>query len=145
LAAVYNEILVSTDGSDASAVAVEQAVAVADRFEATVHCCHVVDVGTEMSASAEGTIATQLTDTLDEVATEALDDAESRAAEAGVQTERVALEGVPHEAIIDYCADHAIDLVVIGSTGRSGISERLLGSTTDRVARSVEASVLIAR
>ena len=60
LAAVYNEVLVATDGSDASAVAVEQAVAVADRFEATLDCCHVVDVGTEMSASAEGTIATEI-------------------------------------------------------------------------------------
>ncbi len=105
----------------------------------------MVDVGTQMSASAEGTIATQLTDTLDKVATEALDTAESRAEEAGVPTERVALEGIPHEAIVDYCGDHGIDLVVLGSTGRSGVSEQLMGSTTDRVARSVEASVLIAR
>lgn len=142
---MYNEILVATDGSDASAAAVDQAVAVADHFESTLHCCHVVDVGTQMSASAEGTIAPQLADTLDEMATEALDTAKSRAEEAGVSTERVALEGVPHEAIVDYCADHGIDLVVIGSTGRSGITEHLMGSTTDRVARSVEASVLIAR
>jgi len=142
---VYNEILVATDGSDASGAAVDQAVAVADNFGATVHLLHVVDIGMEMSGSAEGAIANQLTDTLDEVATEALDGAESRAAEVGVPTERVALEGVPHEAIVDYCADHGIDLVVLGSTGRSGITEHLMGSTTDRVARSVEASVLIAR
>ena len=142
---MYNEILVATDGSDASGAAVDQAVAVADNFGATVHLLHVVDIGMEMSGSAEGAIANQLTDTLDELATEALDGAESRAAEAGVPTERVALEGVPHEAIVDYCADHGIDLVVLGSTGRSGITEHLMGSTTDRVARSVEASVLIAR
>ena len=142
---MYNEILVATDGSDASGVAVDQAVAVADRFGATVHLLHVVDLGMEMSGSAEGAIANQLTDTLDELATEALGEAESRAAEVGVPTERVALEGVPHEAIVDYCADHGIDLVVLGSTGRSGITEHLMGSTTDRVARSVEASVLIAR
>ncbi|MEA1930889.1 MAG: universal stress protein [Euryarchaeota archaeon] len=142
---MYNEILVATDGSDASTVAVDQALAVADRFGATVHLLHVVDLGTEMSGSAEGAIASQLTDTLDEMATEALDAAESRAAEAGVPTERVALEGIPHEAIVDYCADHGIDLVVLGSTGRSGITEHLMGSTTDRVARSVEVSVLIAR
>ena len=142
---MYNEILVATDGSDASGAAVDQAVAVADNFGATVHLLHVVDIGMEMSGSAEGGIASQLTDSLDEVATEALDGAESRADEAGVPTDRVALEGVPHEAIVDYCDDHAIDLVVLGSTGRSGITEHLMGSTTDRVARSVEASVLIAR
>jgi len=142
---VYNEILVATDGSDASGAAVDQAVAVADNFGATVHLLHVVDIGMEMSGSAEGGIASQLTDSLDEVATEALDGAESRADEAGVPTDRVALEGVPHETIVGYCDDHAIDLVVLGSTGRSGITEHLMGSTTDRVARSVEASVLIAR
>ena len=142
---MYSQILVATDGSDASETAVGQAVAVADRFEATLHCCHVVDLGTEMSGSAEGAIANQLTDTLDSVATEALDAAESRAKEAEVPTERVALEGVPHEVVVDYCVDHGIDLVVMGSTGRSGITEHLMGSTTDRVARSVETSVLIAR
>lgn len=46
------------------------------------------------------------------------------------------LDGVPHDDI---------DLVVLGVTGRSGVAERLLWSTTDRVARSVDATVLIAR
>jgi nucleotide-binding universal stress UspA family protein len=86
-----------------------------------------------------------LTDTLDEMATDALDAAESRAEEAEIPTERVALEGIPHETIIDYSADHGIDLIVMGSTGQSGIKEHLLGSTTDRVAQSVDTSVLIAR
>jgi nucleotide-binding universal stress UspA family protein len=35
--------------------------------------------------------------------------------------------------------------VVVGATGRTGLGEHLLGSTTERVARSVDASVLIAR
>jgi len=142
---VYNEILVATDGSDASGAAVDQAVAVADNFESTLHCCHVVDIGTQMSASAEGTIATALTDSLDKVATEALDDAESRADEAGVPTERVALEGVPHEAIVDYCSDHAVDLVVMGSHGRSNLKRQVLGSVASTLVRSVDVPVLIVR
>lgn len=142
---MYNEILVPTDGSDASMIAVEQGVAVARQFDATVHFCYVVDVGTEMASSAEGTIATQLTETLDRMAHDALDAAESQADDAEVPTERVALEGIPHETITDYSADHEIDLIVMGSTGQSGIKEHLLGSTTDRVAQSVDTSVLIAR
>jgi nucleotide-binding universal stress UspA family protein len=142
---VYSEILVPTDGSDASAAAVAQGVAVAERFDATVHFLHVVDVGVEMSASAVGTVADDLTETFEKVADDALDAAESRAAEVGVPNDRTILEGVPHEAIADYAEDHGIDLVVLGATGRSGLGERLLGSTTDRVAHSVDASVLIAR
>ncbi len=51
---VYDDSLVPTDGSDSSAAAVEQAVAIADGDAATVHFLHVIDVGTEMSAGASG-------------------------------------------------------------------------------------------
>jgi len=142
---VFTEILVPTDGSDASLAAVDQGVAVARRFEATVHFLHVVDVGAEMSASAVGDIADDLTTTLEDVAADALDTAESRAEDAGVPCERTVLEGIPHEAIVEYSADRDVDLVVLGESGRSGLKEHLLGSTTDRVARSAETSVLIAR
>ncbi|WP_380678146.1 universal stress protein [Salinigranum sp. GCM10025319] len=142
---MYDEILIATDGSDASAVAVEQGVTIAERFDARIHLLHVVDVRTEMAASGVGDVADDLTETLDTMASEALDTAESRADEADVPFERVTLEGYPHDAIADYAADHGVDLVVVGASGRSGVAEHLLGSTTERVARAVEASVLIAR
>ncbi len=59
--------------------------------------------------------------------------------------DRATLEGVPHEAIADYVAEHDADLVVMGASGRSGLKEHLLGSTADRVVRSVDTSVLLAR
>ena len=142
---MFSQILVPTDGSDASLVAVDQAIAIASRFGTTVHFLHVVDVGTEMSASGVGDIADDLMETLDDMAADAIDTAESRAEEAGVSYERTVLEGFPHEAILDHSADHDIDLVVLGESGQSGLKEHLLGSTTDRVAQSAETSVLIAR
>ncbi|WP_226007863.1 universal stress protein [Natrinema salinisoli] len=142
---MYDDILVPTDGSDSSTAAVEQAVAIADGEAATVHFLHVVDVGTEMSASASGSIAPQLTETLEDEAESALDDAASRAEETGIAYDQVTREGDPHEVIAAYSADHEIDLVVMGASGRSGMKERLLGSTTDRVVRTVDTSVLIAR
>lgn len=142
---MYEEIVVPTDGSDPSMAAVDQAVELAEEFDATVHFLYVVDVGAEMSASAVGNVADELSATLEEMATDALDSATTRAEDAGVPYERTILEGFPHEAITAYCADHGIDLVVVGASGRSGVAEHLLGSTTERVARSVDTSVLIAR
>jgi len=142
---MYQDVLVPTDGSDASAAAVDHAVSIADRYDATVHLLHVVDLGTEMSASGVGTIADELTSTLESEADDALDDAGSRAEEAGVDYERTTVEGVPHEAIVAQAADRDADLVVMGASGRSGLREHLLGSTTDRVVRSTDASVLVAR
>ncbi|WP_101297178.1 universal stress protein [Halegenticoccus soli] len=142
---MYTNLLVPTDGSDASAAAIDQALAIAEGVGATVHFLYVVDVGTEMSASGTGTIADELTETLSEEAERALDEAAARADEEGVAYERETLEGVPHEAIVDYSTTHDIDLISVGASGRSGIKEHLLGSTTDRVVRSSDTSVLVAR
>jgi nucleotide-binding universal stress UspA family protein len=145
LPAVYDDILVPTDGSDSSAAAVDEAVAIADGAAATVHVLYVVDAGTEMAGAGEGALAPELTQTLEDEAESVLDDAASRAEDAGVTHDRTTLEGVPHDVIAEYVVEHDVDLVVMGASGRSGLKERLLGSTTDRVVRTVDTSVLIAR
>ena len=142
---MYDAILIPTDGSDASTAAVERGVAVAERFEARVHFQHVVDVGVEMAASGVGDIADDLTETLDEMATQALDAAAARAEETGVSHERAVLEGFTRDAIVEYSDDRDVDLVVLGASGRSGLTEHLLGSTAERVAHAVDVSVSIAR
>lgn len=76
--------------------------------------------------------AGELMNTLTEVCQEVLAEATTRAEDAGVAFEQELLEGVPYEAIGEYATDQAIDLTVMGTTGRSGV-EHLLGSTTDRV------------
>ena len=86
----------------------------------------------------------ELTTTLEAMATDALDAASARADDGGVPYERTILDGFPHKAIAEYSADHESDLIVPGVSGRSGITGRLLGSTADRVTRSVDTSVLIA-
>lgn len=142
---MYDRILIPTDGSDASAQAVEEGVAIAADANATVYFLHVVDEGTMAAASGVGTIAGELAESLRDVAEEALSDATATAAEAGVEYERAVIEGIPHEAIEAYAAEHDVDLVVVGVTGQTGLKEHLLGSTTQRVAQSVDESVLVAR
>lgn len=142
---VYGDMLVPTDGSDSSAAAVDQAVEVADAAGATVHLLYVVDIGTEMAGAGEGTLAPQLTQPLEDEAESILDKVAARAEETGVTAEQDSREGNLYEVIAEYSAKTGIDLVVMGVSGQSGIKERLLGSTTDRVVRSVETSVLIAR
>lgn len=73
--------------------AVEQGVELAEAFDATVHFLYVVDAGTEMSASAVGNIADELSETLDKMATDLLDSATTRAEDDGVPYERTVLEG----------------------------------------------------
>lgn len=140
---MYDDVLVPTDGSDASKAAVDHGLAIGDAHGATVHFLYIVDIGTEMSASAVGTIADDLTETLEGEAEDALDDAQEQADERDVTCDRSVLEGIPHEAIVEYGTDNDVDLIVMGSSGRSGLREHLLGSTTDRVVRTAERPVLL--
>jgi len=65
--------------------------------------------------------------------------------EAGVSAERAILEGFPEDAIQKYSNEKGIDLIVIGESEDSTLSEQLFGSTTDDVIQSATVSVLVAR
>ncbi|WP_336365289.1 universal stress protein [Halalkalicoccus salilacus] len=142
---MYRDILIPTDGSDASVTALEQGMEIASSMGAKVHLLHVVDVGTEMSAAGVGTIADDLTEALDEEAKEALNQAEQMADEAGVTSERAVLEGLPEDAIHQYSTDNGIDLTVVGESEDSTLTEQLFDSTTEDVLESATTSVLVAR
>ena len=53
--------------------------------------------------------------------------------------------GKPGEAITEYAGRHAVDLIIIASHGRSGISRWLMGSVAEKVLRSSCVPVLIVR
>lgn len=142
---VHSDILVPTDGTRESQAAVDEGVTIASSLGANVHFLHVVDMGTETSASASGPIADNLTESLEKEANDALDASEEQARDANVSYERVILEGVPEDAIVEYSADHEINLIVIGKSDSSGLADQLLGTTTDHVLESANVSVLVAQ
>jgi len=51
----------------------------------------------------------------------------------------------PAEAIVDYAANHAIDVTVIGTHGRRGFEHLLMGSVAERVVRTAPCPVLTVR
>jgi nucleotide-binding universal stress UspA family protein len=53
--------------------------------------------------------------------------------------------GNPSSEIIDYAKDNDIDLIVIPSSGRTGLSRFLLGSVAERVVRFSHCPVLVIR
>jgi nucleotide-binding universal stress UspA family protein len=53
--------------------------------------------------------------------------------------------GSPVEAIVSYAVDNRIDLVVIATHGRAGLSHVLLGSVAERIVREAPCPVLTIR
>jgi nucleotide-binding universal stress UspA family protein len=139
---VYTDILVPTDGSTASATAVEHAIDLAAHYDATLHVLYVVDV-TGYSALEVG--ADVVASALEEEGEHAVGDVVSTAEGAGVDSESRIEHGTPHRAIIDYATAEAVDLVVMGTHGRTGVGRFLLGSVTERVVRTSPVPVLTVR
>ncbi|WP_276299897.1 universal stress protein [Halorussus lipolyticus] len=146
---MYERILIPTDGSKTAELAVEEALDVAEKFDAEVHTLYVVDTD-----AAEVSLGTEQVERIRQGRFGEMDELEARARKAtehvaelardrGVVVEEHFRGGRPHKVIADFAEDEEIDLIVMGSHGRSGISRVLLGSVTERVLRSTHRSVLV--
>ena len=65
--------------------------------------------------------------------------------EAGVSVEILGLEGYPPEVVIDKAHENAVDLIAMGTHGRTGLTHVLLGSTAERVIHRAPCPVLTVR
>jgi nucleotide-binding universal stress UspA family protein len=117
------QILVATDFSDSAEAAFGVAVPYARALHARLHLLHIF--------SAEEIAVTQL---LADAAARAGPDVPVTVAGAG---------GDPAEEILRYAARYPIDLIVVGTHGRTGVSRLLLGSVAERVVRGARCPVLV--
>ncbi|AUV84006.1 universal stress protein [Salinigranum rubrum] len=139
---MYHRILLPTDGSEASLAALDHALDLTGRFDAALDVLYVVDTGAlPLDAHSRA-----LFDAADQAARGTVADMVDRAERRGV--ERVTgevREGSPSEVVLDYAADHDVDLVVMGTHARTGVERYLLGSVTERVLRASPVPVLTVR
>ena len=135
----FDSILVPYDSSEGARAAAAHAIDLARDVGATVHFCHVIDQSILAGEYTDGTVL----DTLRRVNREALQEASSKAEEAGaIPGETTVTVGVPHRKIVEYAAEIEVDCLVMGTHGRSGVGQKLLGSVTERVIRMATGPVL---
>ncbi|WP_136591140.1 universal stress protein [Salinigranum halophilum] len=137
----YDDVLVPTDGSEPAAAAVDHALEIAAHTGARVHAVYVADAAdrAERAADASGNEPDTTPDSRGAAAARALAE---QARARGVDALTTVLEGAPAAALLDYADEHDIDLVVMGTRGRAGLSRLVLGSTTGRVLRGAEMPVV---
>src|SRR5437899_2736263 len=63
----------------------------------------------------------------------------------GIEVRHVLLEGSPAEEIIRYATEQAMDLIVMGTHGRTGLERLLMGSVAEQVVREAKCSVLVVK
>lgn len=119
---MYGEILIPTDGSRGSLAAVDHGISVAKRYGAVVRVLYAVDRNN--GRIEEGKRVTEAV----------ANSIRSSYTEASV-SRRVAF-GPPADVILREISESGIDIVVMGTHGRSGVARYLLGSVTAAVVRS---------
>ncbi len=79
------------------------------------------------------------------VATDRTNDVVDHAVEWGLEATPLVWEGEPADAILAAAASEGADVIVIGSSGRTGVGRMLLGSVTDDVVRRAVVPVMVVR
>lgn len=132
------QILVPTDFSEPSSRALAMAVELARTFDARLTLLHVWSIPTtsyaaglswpidEMRSSAQG----------------ALDDLLESTSKQHAQTEAILREGSEAKEVVETVKERGIDLVVMGTHGRSGLPRLVLGSVAEKVVRLSPVPVL---
>jgi nucleotide-binding universal stress UspA family protein len=62
-----------------------------------------------------------------------------------IRVQHVLLEGDPAEEIVRFATDSQMDMIILGTHGRSGLERLVIGSVAESVLRSAPCSVLIAK
>lgn len=153
----FKHLLVATDGSDSARKAATFAGELARALDAQVSVLFVQDDALVMTSAwgaaeaAGGKVGgnmsvDEIRDMLEQQAKEsALADAVDAIGSVSGNIESALIWGHPASEICRYAREHSIDLIVIGSHGRSGIKEALLGSVSHSVANRASCPVTIVR
>jgi nucleotide-binding universal stress UspA family protein len=142
------------DGSESSAKAADHAIEMARKHDALLIALNVIvsQLGYAYSSGAFGLVATPsaVNDILDKSRQEAkkwFEDIEKKAAAQGImfKVEMIASPTSVVPAIVDYAEKNKVDLIVMGTKGRSGFAKLLLGSVASGVVTAASCPVMVVK
>ena len=129
------KILVPTDFSDLSQQALEFALSLADRFRAKLYLMHVWELPMTGSLLPPEPYPESVLTEEQTAGEEHLTKVTNELKASGFDVEPVFVFGKPYMEIVKAATDLDVDLIVLASHGRSGISHLLLGSVAEKVVR----------
>ena len=140
-------VLVATDFSEAADAALAYGRALARAFGATLHVLHVADdMYMRLGGDAYAAVLPELQEDVERQAKDRLarllidDDSMPLPTKSAVIT-----ADATAPAIVNFAAKAGIDLIVVGTHGRSAVAHLLMGSVAERVVRTARCPVLTVR
>ncbi|HTG01709.1 MAG TPA: universal stress protein [Nitrospirota bacterium] len=124
----YRNILVAVDGSAHAQAAVEEAIAIAKRTGSSLITLSAMRNAGEREEARKHAEA-----------------AAETAWKAGVPAEAVTPTGRSADAIVETAAGRGVNLIVMGTYGRTGVKKLFMGSATEKVIGSAGCAVLVVK
>lgn len=147
----FKKIMIATDGSDCSRLAVDKGIELAQLSEGTVYAVYVVSMdylspidGDSFSMGMDP-YWESMQETLKAQGQQAVNYVKGLGEMKGINVEPVLLEGNPSDELIRYAEDNKMDIVIMGTLGKTGLDRLLLGSVAGNVARHSKIPVMVVR
>lgn len=137
---MYQELLLATDGSEGAQLATEHAIGLAESLGATLHIISVSEDGPHSSQKQD-----KMRSDPEGEAAQAIEEAERAATQRGLEVTTNVRHGVAQEEIVDVAEANPIDLIVVGTHGRTGLDHLVVGSVAEEVVRNAPVPVVTVR
>ncbi len=138
-------ILIATDGSETANEAADFGIEMVGCSGAKIYALYVIDTTPYRSVPLDQIWSKETLDEFERVGHEATSYIERIGAAAGAEVESRVLKGNPAEKILDFAEDNNIDMIIVGSLGKSGYERVLIGSVSEKIIRHAKVPVLVVR
>ncbi|RMF89979.1 MAG: universal stress protein [Methanobacteriota archaeon] len=139
---MYKRILLPTDGSESAEKAAAHAIELARSAGAELVALYVIDTSSFVSLP-ETFMWENVRELLAEEGEKALESVKRQARQNNVPVKTLLKEGSPAREIVNTAEDEKADLIVMGTSGRTGLDRFLLGSVSEKVLRAAHTPVMI--
>lgn len=122
------KILIATDGSEYSKKAIIEGLSIAKRCGSEVKAISVASKKDELG-EAEENVKTVI----------------DMGKNEGMEIEPIVASGTPYESIVTTAQDKNVDLIVVGTHGRTGLKRLILGSVAERVIATAQCAIMVVK
>jgi nucleotide-binding universal stress UspA family protein len=147
----FKKIMIATDGSACSKLAADKGIEFARLTGGTVYAVHVLSKAylSAMDGESYSSMGMNPWESIKEEfqkqGQQAVDYVKERGEIKGVNVESVLLEGNPSEELIRYAEEKNMDIIIMGTLGKTGLDRFLLGSVTGNVVRHSKIPVMVTK
>ncbi len=139
---MYERVIVPTDGSMIAQKGVLEGLKIAKALDVPAYSIYVLDMS-DYAQFDQSEVRQGVKNNMKKVAEKALRWVRKRAHDIGVDITTDIVLGEPYERIVMEADEN--DVIYMSSHGASGLKEILLGSTTERVLKNAECTVVVVK